>query len=120
MLLKIILNVGDHKQGGKIDIDEGYNLVVTDYNKTIELDPDFAYAYYNRAYVRCIYKDYTGAVTDFGKSTRYQTDLSDGYYNRGITLIYLDDRPEACADLNKASELGINEVFNVIKRYCNK
>ena len=40
-----------------------YEMVLRDYDKVLEFAPDFVYAYFNRANVRCARQDYYGAVS---------------------------------------------------------
>ena len=35
-------------------------------------------------------------------------------------MIYLSDRDNGCYYVSKAGELGIEEAYSVLKRYCNK
>jgi tetratricopeptide (TPR) repeat protein len=96
-----------------------YSKVLADYQKCIELDPHFAFAYYNRAYVECEMKQYQNAIDDLNKAIAIEKDFAEAYFNRGLTRIYLDDNTGGAIDLSKAGELGIQDSYNVIKRYCN-
>jgi len=40
---------------------------IADYTAAIELDPNYAEAYYNRAYDRSEIRDYQGAIADYDK-----------------------------------------------------
>jgi len=46
--------------------------------------------------------------------------MPQAYYNRGLTLIYLQDNEKGCLDMSKAGELGMQEAYPVIKKYCTK
>ena len=48
-----------------------------------------------------------------------EKDFAEAYFNRGLTKIYLDDIDGGAMDLSKAGELGIQDAYNIIKRYCN-
>ena len=45
--------------------------------------------------------------------------LAEAYYNRGLVLIYVKDREKGCLDMSKAGELGIEDAYSVIKKYCD-
>lgn len=96
-----------------------YHDVLNDYSKCLALNPNFAFAYFNQAYVKCKMRDYESALADLNKALDIEKDFAEAYYNRGLTKIYLDDVEGGAIDLSKAGELGIQDAYNVIKRYCN-
>ncbi|MFC2118793.1 tetratricopeptide repeat protein [Bacteroidota bacterium] len=97
-----------------------YDQVILDYQKCIEIDPDFVFAYFNLANVKCLARDFEGAVKHYTTVIQKNNEIAEAYYNRGLTLLYLKRNKEACIDLGKAGELGILKSYSVIKRFCNK
>jgi len=104
----------------QIIYDPACEMIVNDYSKTLEIDSNFTYAWFNRANAKIFMGDYWGALNDFSKSLFYDSTLSDAYYNKGLVLIFLQDRTNGCMDLSKAGELGVLEAYSVMKRYCYK
>lgn len=100
--------------------DHTYQMVVNDYSKALQLDPDFAYAWFNKATTKIKINDFKGAIEDYSMALSCNPKLSEVYYNRGLLLIILHDNTNACRDLSKAGELGIIEAYNVMKRFCYK
>jgi len=96
-----------------------YTDVLNDYANCLQINPQFPYAYYNQAFVKCKMRDYEGALADLNKSIEIEKDFAEAYFNRGLTKIYLDDVEGGAMDLSKAGELGIQDAYNIIKRYCN-
>jgi tetratricopeptide (TPR) repeat protein len=96
-----------------------YTEVIGDYTKCLQINDKFPYAYFNLAYVRCKTHDYEGALADLNKAIEIEKDFAEAYFNRGLTRIYLDDINGGAMDLSKAGELGIQDAYNIIKRYCN-
>jgi len=96
-----------------------YDKVMADYATCLKLNPKFPYAYFNQAYVKCKINDYKGALLDLNKAIEIEKDFAEAYFNRGLTRIYLDDVEGGAMDLSKAGELGIQDAYNIIKRYCN-
>lgn len=96
-----------------------YSEVLADYSTCLSINPNFAFAYFNQAYVRCKMRDYEGAMADLNKAIEIEPDFAEAYFNRGLTKIYLDDVEGGAIDLSKAGELGIQDAYNIIKRYCN-
>lgn len=91
-----------------------------DYDHVIGLDPDFYFAWYNRGYVKCMQGDYWGAISDFTRVIELKPDCSEAYYNKGLILIFLNLKAVGCCDLSRAGELGIQDAYHVMKRYCTK
>jgi len=53
-----------------------YNGAISDYNKAIEINPNLAVAYYNRAISKYFTNDLTGACEDAKKSASLGNDAS--------------------------------------------
>ena len=97
-----------------------YEVVRKDLDKVINLAPDFVYAYYNRANVSAMLKDYRSAIADYNKAIELNPDFADAYFNRGLTHIFLGNNKLGISDLSKAGELGIVSAYNVIKRFTDQ
>lgn len=96
-----------------------YEIVRADLNKVIELEPTFVYAYYNRANIMTMLKDYRGALVDYDKAIEMNPDFAEAYFNRGLTHIFLGNNRLGITDLSKAGELGIVSAYNIIKRFTD-
>lgn len=96
-----------------------YTEVLNDLGTCLQLNARFPFAYYNQAYVKCKLRDYQGALDDLNRAIELESDFAEAYFNRGLTKIYLDDVEGGALDLSKAGELGIQDAYNIIKRYCN-
>ena len=95
-----------------------YSGAIADFNKAIQLNPDFALAYRNRGNTKQNLKDYTGAIVDFNKAIQLNPDYALAYYNRGNTKTYLNDLAGACTDWTKAGELGSTDALTNIQKFC--
>ncbi|MGZ4035140.1 MAG: tetratricopeptide repeat protein, partial [Bacteroidia bacterium] len=104
----------------RVYVGQTYEMVLSDYSKALTLDPDFTYAWFNKATTKIKMDDYLGAVNDYSIALSCDPTLSDIYYNRGLLYIILHKSADACLDLSKAGELGINASYNVMKRFCYK
>jgi tetratricopeptide (TPR) repeat protein len=93
-----------------------YDQIIQDYNKVIQLDPNFVYAYYNRANIWGYQKNYREAVADYTEAINRNPEFAEAYYNRGLTRLSLGDTSKGIADLSKAGELGIIEAYSIIKK----
>ena len=54
-----------------------------DFNKVIELQPDYAGAFNNRGVAYGKKSEFDNAIKDFDKAIQLQSDYVEAYYNRG-------------------------------------
>jgi tetratricopeptide (TPR) repeat protein len=88
--------------------DKDYYGAISDYTKAIELNPNFAKAYYNRGLSKSYLKDYSRAISDYNKAIELNPNYVDSYNNRGISKANLKDYYGAMSDYAKAIELNPN------------
>jgi tetratricopeptide (TPR) repeat protein/S1-C subfamily serine protease len=85
-----------------------YKLALDDYNKAIELNPNFAMAYNNRGLLYSDQQKYDLALSDYDKAIEINPNYANAYSNRG-GLYYNQQKYElAISDINKAIELNPN------------
>ena len=96
-----------------------FEMIMRDYDRTLELLPDFAFAWFNRANVLCVQKDYQSAIRNYTNALACNTDFAEAYFNRGLAYIYIGDTQNGISDLSKAGELGIYQAYNYLKRIRN-
>lgn len=94
-----------------------FNIMLRDYDQVIRLLPDFAFAYFNKANILCMQKEWDTAVEHYTAAIRIDTDFSEAYFNRGLTYIYTGRTDEGLEDLSKAGEAGIYQAYNLITRF---
>jgi len=83
-----------------------YKGAISEFNKTIILNPNYADAYINRGIAKKKTLDYTGAITDYNKAIQLNPNNSDYFYNRGIAKYNLEDYNGSISDFNKAIDLN--------------
>ena len=93
-----------------------YDVILKDYERVINLDPQFIYAYYNRAEVLSIQKDYRGAISDYTEAINIEPQFAEAYFNRGLAKLAVGETASGLDDLRKAGELGVVESYSIIKR----
>jgi tetratricopeptide (TPR) repeat protein len=94
----------------------GYDAILKDYEKILQIDPDFFYAYYNRAEIYTIEKDYRAAINDYTEAIKREPNFAEAYFNRGLARLSIGESTAGLDDLRKAGELGIVESYSIIKR----
>ena len=92
-------------------------MIMTDYSKVNDLNPDFSFAYYNKANILCTQKDFQTAILNYTKAILIDGDFAEAYYNRGLTYLFIGEDTKGLADLSKAGELGIYKAYNLIQRF---
>lgn len=93
-----------------------YDMILADLNRTIELAPDFSFAYYNKGNVLYNLKNYNECLITFNKAISIDPDFAEAYFNRGITDIQLNNATNANLNLSKAGELGIYQAYSILKK----
>lgn len=105
-----------------------FEVMMRDYEYCIRQLPDFAFAYYNKANILCIQRDFDAAIRLYTEAIEVDASFAEAYFNRGLTRIYIvSNKSETTAedeamlragldDLSRAGELGIYESYNLISR----
>jgi len=92
-------------------------LIMRDYDKVNTLNPDFSFAYYNKANILCTQKDFRTAIANYSKAIEMDHDFAEAYFNRGLTYLFIGEDTKGLADLSKSGELGIYKAYNLIQRF---
>ena len=97
-----------------------YSDAVNDMNHAKEIVPDLPYVYYNLGNLYCLSAEHIASIENYTKAISLWPYMGDAYFNRGLVLIYLKDKEKGCIDLSRAGELGVEEAYGVIKKYCEE
>ena len=103
----------DKEQDSKLS----FEMLLRDLDQVIHLQKDFSFAYYNKANMLCMQKDYKAAIEYYTYAINQDQDFAEAYFNRGLTRIYIEQTEEGLQDLSKAGELGIYQAYNLISRF---
>lgn len=80
--------------------------VLADYNKALELNPQYSEALLNRGAFYFLIGETDKAMADYTQVLNLDTGLSAAYYNRGILYSKMGEYDKAMADYTQALELG--------------
>ena len=86
----------DYRKEGKLD------LAIKDFDKAIELNPDFAEAYNNRGVAYGINGQVDNAIADFNKAVGLNPTYADAYCNRGNTYLLTGEIDKAIKDYSRS------------------
>jgi Tfp pilus assembly protein PilF len=84
---------------------------LTLYSKAIEIDPNYATAYNNRASVHYDRNEYGLALHDYNKAIALRPDYVMALNNRGMIYLIRNDYTRALQDFNKAIESQPDYVY---------
>ena len=97
-----------------------YSDAINDMVAAQEIVPDLPYIYYNLANLYCLSAEHIASIDNYTKAISLWPYMGDAYFNRGLVLIYLKDKEKGCIDLSRAGELGVEDAYGVIKKYCEE
>ena len=97
-----------------------YSEALADMEAAAALLPSFPYIQFNLGNLYCLSSRFVEAIDSYDKAIRLYPWLGSAYFNRGLVLIYLKDKEKGCIDLSRAGELGIDDAYGVIGRYCEE
>ena len=99
-----------YKEKGELD------RALKDFNKALELNPDFAEAHNNRGKVYRNMGDLSKAFDDYNTAIQLNPDFAEAHNNRGVAYGIKGRVDEAIEDFNTA--IGLNSAF--ADAYCNR
>ena len=97
-----------------------YTDAIEDMKSASEIVDGLPYIYYNLGNLYCLSSEHVNSIDSYTKAIELYPYMGDAYFNRGLVLIYLKDMEKGCIDLSRAGELGVQDAYGVIKKYCEK
>jgi tetratricopeptide (TPR) repeat protein len=85
-----------------------YEQAIAEFDKAIELDPNYTAAYANRGNVYSQIGQHDKAIADCNKAIELDPDDAEVYGNRAAVYSHMGEHDKAIADYNKAIELDPN------------
>jgi tetratricopeptide (TPR) repeat protein len=104
-----LVTAQDYFEEGDFEFDRGNcDAAITAYSRAIELNPNFAEAYNNRAYTYMVKKDYADALTDLDKAIELRPNYVNALMSRGDihNYYYNIDYDRAIADYDRVLAQG--------------
>jgi len=100
-----------NNRGKKLMDDHKPKEAFRDFDKAIQLNPEYGLAYYNRGNIYEKEKKYEQALNDYNKSVEFSPKYASTYNNRGNIYKYQNKLEDALKDYNKSIELNPNYVY---------
>ena len=84
-----------------------FELAKGDFNRVIDINPNYSQAYVNLGTVKTSLGEYKGAVGDFSKAISADPKNAFAFISRGMVyMTHFKKIDKACVDWKKACELG--------------
>jgi hypothetical protein len=112
MLLANVLN----SRGMDQETHENFEQAKADYNKAIEINPEYANAYNNRGNIKAKQAEYKGAIKDYNRAIELNSQFVEAYCNRGIAKENMGDYSEAMKDFDRAIEINSDYIDGYLRR----
>jgi tetratricopeptide (TPR) repeat protein len=90
-----------------------YCIAIPDFDKAIELNPDFADAYFNRGCAKGSLEQIADALADFDAAIHLNPDYVDAYCTRALVKSALGCTREAMQDLQTALKFAEQTVVHI-------
>jgi len=116
--IKIVMNNVYFKHANEMVHLKDFRGAIAEYSKAIEIDPKHKDAYNNRGFAKSNLLDFSGSVADYTMAIEIDPKYAEAYNNRGLAKMKLDQKDSGCLDLKKARELGYEDAYEAIKKYC--
>lgn len=104
-----------YSERGYYNLESGDSLLIEssigDFTKVIELKPDDANAYAQRALGKARVNRHEQAIKDFNKAEELSINFPVFYYNRGSSYFSIKNYKEAVSDFKKFDELMPNDLY---------
>ncbi len=94
-----------------------YEQALEDINRAIEIEPNVAYFYYNRAVIKCLKGDMTGAIDDYSNALELYPNFAEALYNRGMIQLYIKETQKGFLDISRASDLNLKDAYEVLESF---
>lgn len=85
-----------------------YAAAITDFDETIRLDPDYAYAYNNRGLAKYELGNRASALADFDEAIRLNHDYAEAHNNKGVVMGKRGEHKSAIRHFDTAIQLEPN------------
>lgn len=109
----------DRRYGGDAGLRvSDHRGVISEKNRSVVIQPEFAIACFNRGMAHDALKNFTEAIEDFTMALEIDPGLVKAYHQRGLSRYGSGDITGACSDWNRAADMGHEESYALIEEKC--
>lgn len=95
-------------------------MAIIDFDKAIQLMPDYSEAFNNRGRLHAIKGNYDLAINDYNVAIAINNTNAQAYYNRGIAFLSINKINEAIPDLQNACNLRYKIACTFLQALQNR
>lgn len=95
-----------------------YNEVL---NQLISIEqklPDLAIIPYNIGNTYILIENLDKAIEEYSNALKIAPNFAEAWFNRGMIYLIKGDKQKGCLDISKSGELGINQSYSIIQKFC--
>lgn len=96
------------EQGNRLVAQGHLEEAISEYDEAIRLNPEYAYAYYNRGTAYYYLGQLERGIQDYDEAIRLNPEDALAYANRAQVYTLLNRDTEVEKDINRAIELGVD------------
>ncbi|MBN2668751.1 MAG: tetratricopeptide repeat protein [Bacteroidales bacterium] len=105
-------------QQSLIDLSKTEASIINDLSEAVK-NTSHCMVYYNFANALAINGQDVEAIRWYNKSIQKASDFPEVYFNKALIELKLQNQASACYNLSIAGQLGIEEAFPIIKKFCH-
>ncbi|MHC1705166.1 MAG: tetratricopeptide repeat protein [Tenuifilaceae bacterium] len=107
-----------NKKEDKKEIINSYSEIISSL-KTIEKKlPDLAVIPYNIGNAYLFSENLDNAIAEYNLALRIEPNFAEAWFNRGMVYLIKGEKQKGCLDISKSGELGINQAYSIIQKFC--
>lgn len=100
--------------------DKRYDEALAEFQKAIDIKPDYARAYFGRGHVYRRTERYANAITEFHQAIKFEPNYKEAHYGLGLAYFQWKDNNQAMAAANAALQIDpsyqpARQLLEVIK-----
>lgn len=87
--------------------------------KNLENDfPSLEIIPYNIGNAYFLIENLESSIISYTRAINLNASFAEAWYNRGLAYLIKGEKQKGCFDISKAGELGINESYSIIQKFC--
>lgn len=111
-------NLGNENKDLHKSTNYSYNEAI-DKLRDIEIElPDLAVIPYNIGNTYLLTEELELAVNEYTNAIKIEPRFPEAWFNRGLVKLIKGEKQDGCIDISKAGELGLNEAYSLIQKFC--
>lgn len=95
-----------------------YSEAIEDLQQAAAILPMFPFIHFDLGNLFTVSNKPVEAIANYTKAIESCPTMGDAFLNRGLVQIMVKETEKGCIDLSKAGELGIQDAYRMIAKYC--